>query len=149
MVHNYLKKFKYHKYLVFLSIMFSRAVVLYAESDEPPTFESLIDIIIRIFGLFLAVSAAALVIMIAYGIIKGSLAAGDPRGLEGAKGTWTYAVYGFLIVVLSFVIVSIIRTFLGLQGTFDLQEFFDKILEAMNSLVDLSTSTSDSGVPNP
>ncbi len=87
--------------------------------------------------------------MIAYGIIKGSLAAGDPRGLEGAKGTWTYAVYGFLIVVLSFVIVSIIRTFLGLQGTFDLQEFFDKILEAMNSLVDLSTSTSDSGVPNP
>ncbi len=132
---NGLKKIKSNKCIVFLSLLTFKTFVLYAAEPEPPAFGELRGILSRIIGLFFAASAAVLIIMIAYGIIKGSLAAGDPRGLEGAKGTWTYAIYGFLIIVLSMLIVRIIRGRLGLSGPFGFELFFDNIFNSVDSLV--------------
>ena len=143
MVHNYLKKFNYRENLIFLFLLFSLTPVLYAaEEVNPPSFDRLFEIISKIVGLFLAASAAVLVIMIAYGIIKGSLAAGDPRGLEGARGTWTYAIYGFLVIVLSILIVTIIVSILGLPEPLGFKGFFEEIIKAISSLVDIAQSNS-------
>lgn len=138
-----LKKIKPNKYAIFFSLLIFKTIVLYAAEPDPPGFDKLKEILLRIVGLFLAASAAALVIMIAYGIIKGSLAAGDPRGLEGAKGTWNYAVYGFLVVVLSLVILTIIRGRLGLTGPVGFGIFFDNIINAVDSLVNTGQSNSN------
>ena len=126
--------------MVLFATFFSRS--LYAADSSPPSIEGdLVPIILNIVGLFLAASAAFLIIMIGYGIIKGSLAAGDPRGLEGAKSTWTYAVYGFLVVVLSMVIVSIIIKKLELSGEFGFGALLDGIIDSIKSLVELSTDS--------
>lgn len=144
---DYFKKLKPHKYLVVLFLLFSLAPILYAaEEVTPPDFKQLVEIVSRIVGLFLAASAAVLVIMIAYGIIKGSLAAGDPRGLEGAKSTWTYALYGFLVVVLSMVIIVIIRKSLELStedGSVGFKGFLEKFLDPILELIDIGKSDSE------
>lgn len=136
---------KQNKYItVILFATFFRRP-LYAADSSPPSIEGdLVPIILNIVGLFLAASAAFLIIMIGYGIIKGSLAAGDPRGLEGAKSTWTYAVYGFLVVVLSMVIVSIIIKKLELGGEFGFGALLDGIVKSIESLVEISTETTGS-----
>lgn len=143
---NGLKKIKLNKCIVFLSLLMFKTFVLYAAEPDPPSFGELRGILSRVIGLFFAASAAVLIIMIAYGIIKGSLAAGDPRGLEGARGTWTYAIYGFLIIVLSMLIVAIIRGRLGLSGTFNFGLFFDNIFDAIDSLVNISQSNSSNNL---
>lgn len=134
-----LKHIKYHKNFIFIYVFLIQSSVLsFAEEGEPPSLTSLSSILSRIVGLFLAASAAALIIMVGYGIIKGSLAAGDPRGLEGAKSTWTYALYGFLIVVLSMVILALIRKILGLSTgseEFGFKTFLDKIFDSIEELV--------------
>ena len=134
-----LKHIKYHKNFIFIYVfLIQSSVFSLAEEGEPPSLTSLSSILSRIVGLFLAASAAALIIMVAYGIIKGSLAAGDPRGLEGAKSTWTYALYGFLIIVLSMVILTLIRKVLGLSTgdeRLGFKTFLDKILDSIEELV--------------
>jgi len=135
-----LKHIKYHKNFIFIYVfLIQSSVFSFAEEGEPPSLlTSLSSILSRIVGLFLAASAAALIIMVAYGIIKGSLAAGDPRGLEGAKSTWTYALYGFLIIVLSMVILTLIRKVLGLSTgdeRLGFKTFLDKILDSIEELV--------------
>lgn len=140
-MNNHLKKIKSNKYIVFLSLLMLETFVAYAEEPDPPGFDKLKEIFLRIIGLFLAASAAVLVIMVAYGIIKGSLAAGDPRGLEGAKSTWTYAVYGFFVVVLSMLIVTVVRGRMGLTGPFGFELFFDNIIGAIDSLVNTAQSS--------
>lgn len=146
---NYFKNLKNNKYLIFFSLLLTKAYVMYAApgaSPPPPSLHGLKDILSRIVGLFLAASAAALVVMIGYGIIKGSLAAGDPRGLEGAKSTWTYAVYGFLVVMLSILIVTIIRGRLGItEGSVGFGVFFDSLLDAVDSLTNIAHSNSNGG----
>lgn len=132
----YLKQLKYNKYFIFFFLLFSKYFIVYAALDgQPPSLNDLKEILSRIVGLFLAASAAALIIMVGYGIIKGSLAAGDPRALEGAKGTWSYAVFGFFIVILSITLVNIIRKVLGIEGSFVFAGFLDNIVGAFNALV--------------
>ncbi len=77
------------------------------------SFGSLQQSIMNIFNAFIGVVAAVLIVMIAYGVWKSSMATGDPRGLEGAKQTWIYALYGFFVVVLFGVIFSIIAGWFG------------------------------------
>lgn len=109
-----------------------------AELPPPPEIDSLVGVVSRIVGMFIAASVISLIIIIAYGIIKASLSAGDPRGLEGAKSTWSYAMYGFFIVFFSFVIVSIIWSVLGIGGESPgITGFLNNIIEALGSLIDL------------
>lgn len=131
-------KFKsYAGMLVAFSIV---ATKFYAEASGSSSLDQLQNVIGKVIGIFLAASAIILVIIVGYGVIKGSLAAGDPRGLEGAKGTWTYAVYGFLIVVLAITIIAIIQGVLGIGGDANFGGFLDKVFDAIESLVSVSQS---------
>lgn len=85
--------------------------------DDPPQLSSIFGIAGNILNVAVGVAGLVLVAMIAYGVWKSSLATGDPRGLEGAKQTWSYAVYGFFIVVGFTAGVIIIGKLLGVNLT--------------------------------
>jgi hypothetical protein len=104
------------KNLVFVltQLFMGSFVVCFAALSDPPELSSLVDIARRTLNIAVMVSGIVLVAIIAYGVWKSSMATGDPRGLEGAKQTWTYALYGFLIVVAFFSIFIIITSALGI-----------------------------------
>ena len=110
--------------------------------ETPPYLGGLETIVLRVVGLFMAAAAAILVIMLAYSIIKGSLAAGNPEGLQGAKGTITYAIYGFLIIVLVFVIYSLVSGVLGISAP-GFGGLLGKVFDAITELVTISTDSSN------
>jgi hypothetical protein len=117
-------------YMLFSSLFFCFAY--YATPDAPP-LTSIVPIIGRILNIAVGVSGVALVAMIAYGVWKSSLATGDPRGLEGAKQTWSYALYGFFIIVGAYAAIVIISSLLGVGVSPG--GFLGNISSALNSLL--------------
>ncbi len=53
------------------------------------------------------------VILIIYSGIKFILSGGDPKQVEGARKTMTYAIIGFIVILLSFVILNLISNVTG------------------------------------
>lgn len=83
---------------------------------------------IRILNLGLYASGIALAIFIGYGAIKMSLALGDPKGLQGASKTWTFALIGFFIIVGSIFIISVTAKLFG-NTSLSYSFIFNKISE--------------------
>jgi hypothetical protein len=98
-------------------------------------FSGIGDIIGRIINIALLAAGGILVAMIAYGVWKSSLAVGDPRGLEGAKSTWTYALYGFFVVIGVFAIYAIITGVIGISAGGGPSGLIGKALDALNQLL--------------
>jgi len=115
----------------------------YVAPPPPPSVQDIPNVMKSVVSMLLAASVVVLIIIIAYGLIKASLASGDPRGVEGAKSTWTYAIYGFFIVFFSFVIYSIILEVLGIEGSgFQRENMFNIIIEPLEELIDIGKSSS-------
>jgi len=105
---------KFKSLSIFLaSLVLFTGIFICSASEEPPQLETIVPIVGRILRIAVGVSGVALVAMIAYGVWKSSLATGDPRGLEGAKQTWSYALYGFFIIVGAYAAIVIISSLLG------------------------------------
>ena len=143
---NVINKEKTARFFLVLITMFSLLFILsyycFADSVVPPTFENLKELVIKIFNIILKASTAVLVIVIAYGVIKAALATGDPRGLEGAKGTWSYAIYGLLVIIISWVLVLFIRTLLGMSNDgLNPVGFLNFFTEGLDSLYNVSTTS--------
>jgi len=64
-------------------------------------------------NLGLLLVGATLIIFILYGAIKAVQSQGDPKMLEGAKQTWSWAIFGALIILVSITAVGIIYGLLG------------------------------------
>jgi hypothetical protein len=124
------------KYLIFLtSILLSGYVVCFAKAmgEDPPLLSSIVNVAGRVLNIAVGVAGLVLVVMVAYGVWKSSLASGDPRGLEGAKLTWTYALYGFFIVVGFFAAVLIISRLIGVS--LSPSSFLSNVSAGINSLM--------------
>lgn len=67
-----------------------------------------------IFGAFLFAGIVA-VILIIYSGIKFILSGGDPKQVEGARKTMTYAIIGFVLILLSFAILNLISAVTGVE----------------------------------
>lgn len=91
--------------------------------------------IIRIVNVLLTFAAIVFLVMLGFGAIKMSAALGDPKGLDSASKTWTYAFLGLFIVLGAVTIFTILNTTLGLgfaQGI-DINTWFE------NSLINFMT----------
>ncbi len=77
-------------------------------------------------------------IMIGIGAIKLAVSLGDPKGLEGASRTWTYALVGVAIVLGAVTLVSLIGRVLGLNLG-DLSSLFDTAASSLTNFVDTIT----------
>ena len=126
--------------IVFMALFFGANAVYAATPHDPPTMEEAQGVIERIFNIVVLSAVGVFVAVAAYGIWKSSLSVGDPRGLDGAKQTWTYALYGFAVVVLFWAIFKIAQEFLGIPAITP-KDLLDRVFEALQSLVTVSITS--------
>ncbi|MFC1722029.1 pilin [Patescibacteria group bacterium] len=69
---------------------------------------------IRIINVMLFFGGVVFAVIIGWGAIKLATAWGDPKGLDSAKKTWTYALIGLFVVVGAVSIMTIISNTFGL-----------------------------------
>ncbi len=78
--------------------------------DLEGVFENAVTVVLGFGGV-------ALFIMLIVGGFRFITAGGDPKAIEGAKKTLTYAIGGIVLVALSFLILEFIHTFTGVDVT--------------------------------
>ncbi|HJX59327.1 hypothetical protein A2V61_01770 [Candidatus Woesebacteria bacterium RBG_19FT_COMBO_47_8] len=71
----------------------------------------------NVVNIALAFAGIILFIMLISGGFKYITAGGDPKGIEGAKKTLTYAIGGIVLIALSFLILQFIKQFTGANVT--------------------------------
>jgi len=119
----------------------SSSFVAYAVSDTRfTTIGEAQPILENAFNIFVYVAAIVMVAMIAFGVWKSSMAIGDPRGLESAKQTWTYALFGFMVIVLFFVIFNIVARLFGVTSLGGPRSILGKVFEAIESLISVPSN---------
>lgn len=122
----------YHAYPVFFSVLVLQTFS-YAVDVNEPTMAGLVQVFINILNWAIYLVGIVFVFVLAYGAWKGATALGDPRSLESAKSTWTYALYGAIIVVAAYGLFSLIARFFGYS--FGLGSVFEKIEEGISQLI--------------
>ena len=71
----------------------------------------------RVIGAILGLAGIVLFIMLVVGGFQYMTAGGDPKAVEQAKNTLTYAIGGIILMALSFLILVLIKTFTGVDVT--------------------------------
>ncbi len=109
---------------------------LTSEDVDVPEISQILCPAIRLVNVLTALAMAGFALMIFVSAYKYALAQGDPKALEGAKGTLTFAIFGFVVVLGVFVSVQI------LQGIFGLDAWvlnpFGKLQEGIQDLIDFT-----------
>lgn len=91
--------------------------------DEVPQLSGLACVLVNLIASGLGVLAGVGAIFMLIGGVKYATATGDPKALESAKKTLTYAILGFIIVLGARAILTFIATILGVEG----YEFWSKV----------------------
>jgi hypothetical protein len=82
-----------------------------------PQLSDLNQVFGNVVGVALALAGIVLFVMLLSGGFKYITAGGDPKGIEGAKKTLTYAIAGIVLVALAFLIIQFIESFTGATVT--------------------------------
>lgn len=85
--------------------------------EIPATFKDIEVVFSSVVGVALGLGGLVLFIMLLVGGIKYITAGGDPKGIEGAKKTLTYAIFGIVLLALAFLIISLIEQITGAPVT--------------------------------
>lgn len=84
---------------------------------EPATFASLAAVFANVVRAILAMAGITLFILLVIGGFKFITSGGDPKAIEGARNTLTYAILGLVVLLLSYVILVLIKTITGVDVT--------------------------------
>ncbi len=87
------------------------------EAASVPTLKGFEAIFNNLVSVILGFAGIALFVMFLSGGFKYITAGGDPKAIEGAKKTLTYAIGGMILLALSFLILRFIENFTGAQVT--------------------------------
>lgn len=71
----------------------------------------------RIVGLALGFAGIALFILLIVGGFKFIASGGDPKAVEGARNTLTFAIAGLIVILISYLILVLIKTITGVDVT--------------------------------
>jgi len=71
----------------------------------------------NVVGVLLGLAGIVLFIMLVVGGFKYITAGGDPKGVESAKKTLTYAIGGIVLIAAGFLILQFIKQFTGVDVT--------------------------------
>jgi len=85
--------------------------------SDVPTIGEFEIVFGNVVNILLGVAGIALFIMLLMGGFKFLTSGGDPKAIEEAKKTLTYAIAGVVLVVLSFIILRIIEALTGAPVT--------------------------------
>lgn len=81
--------------------------------DEPANFSQLQNVLENAVGAIIALAGIILFIMLLLGGIKYITSGGEPKAVESARHTLTYAIGGLVLVLLSYLILYIIGQVTG------------------------------------
>lgn len=87
------------------------------QSENVATFASLESLFKNIVSAVTAIVGVALFIMILVSGFSFLFSAGDPKKLEQARGTFTNAIIGLVVIVCAYLILLIIKVFTGVDVT--------------------------------
>ena len=76
----------------------------------------LAQIVMSVIGWALTFLGLVTIIVLLFGAIKYVTSSGDPKAIQGAQKTMTYAVIGALVVILSFLLIQAVTNALGLPN---------------------------------
>jgi hypothetical protein len=86
-------------------------------NSDVARISDLTDLFQRVVGYILGLAGIALFIMLLLGGFKFITSGGDPKAVEEAKKTLTYAVAGLIIILVSYLILVFIQTLTGVNVT--------------------------------
>jgi TRAP-type C4-dicarboxylate transport system permease small subunit len=85
--------------------------------DDVATFQGLENVFSRVISIVIGLAGLAFFIMLVLGGFKYMTAGGDPKAVESAKNTLTYAIAGLVLIALSYLILVFIEQFTGVNVT--------------------------------
>lgn len=83
-------------------------------ATDVPSLACFAPIVVNVISLAFAFLGAVTLLFLLYGAIRFVTSRGDPKAIESAQKTMTYAVVGAAVVLASFIIVNLVTTTLGL-----------------------------------
>lgn len=86
-------------------------------AQEPKKIGDIVDILENIIKLLAPAAGIAFFIMLLVGGFQFVTSGGDPKAAGQARTTLTYAVIGIVLVVASWLILTVIKTFTGVNVT--------------------------------
>lgn len=81
--------------------------------SDVPKLSELETVFRNVVGVVTGFAGIVLFIMLVVGGFQWLTAQGDPKGIEGAQKTLTYAIGGIILIALGFLILKLIETFTG------------------------------------
>ena len=84
---------------------------------DPPTLQNLEDVFKSVLNVILGIAGITFFILLLSSGFKFITSGGDPKALEGAKKTLTYAIGGLILIVLSYLILLLIKEITGVDVT--------------------------------
>ena len=85
---------------------------------KPASLACIPEFLGNIINISAILAGVATIFFIVWGGIRFITSSGDPVKVEGAKKTITYAIVGFVIIVLSFVIIKVFSGITGVDCQF-------------------------------
>ncbi len=82
-------------------------------TDDAPVPSAIACVVGRIIQIAITSAGGVFTAMIGYGAIKMAMANGDPKGYEGAKLTWQWAVIGIFVILGCYMIFSVVGRLFG------------------------------------
>ena len=86
---------------------------------DAPTLDKLGDVFGSLVSALLALGGVVLFIMLLSGGFKFLTSGGDPKAVEGAKKTMTYAIIGVVLLAASYLILKILSDITGVDNILD------------------------------
>lgn len=77
---------------------------------------NLTDTFMNVIGFLIPLGGMVLFVMLLIGGFYFITSSGDPRKVEGAKNTLTYAIGGVMVLAAAFLIIQIIANFVGVPA---------------------------------
>ncbi len=85
--------------------------------NPPAQLSELSGLFSRAVGAIISLAGIVLFVLLVSGGIKYITSGGDPKAIDGAKKTITYAIGGLLIILLSYLILVLIGKITGADVT--------------------------------
>lgn len=87
------------------------------DPNTPVQLVDLQEIFKNVVNVILGFAGIAFFVLLLIGGFKYIISGGDPKAIEGAKKTITYAVGGLLVIILSYLVFVFIKQFTGVDVT--------------------------------
>lgn len=85
--------------------------------SAPKTLSELDDVFSEVLSIAIGLAGIGLFVMLVSGGFKYLTSGGDPKRIEAAKNTLTYAIGGFILLLLSYFIIVFIENITGTKLT--------------------------------